>query len=54
MILPLKGIQIVSLATNVPGPVAAARLHDLGASIIKVEPPAGDPLAEYSLVRTLY
>lgn len=48
MMLPLKGIQIVSLATNVPGPVATARLRDLGASIIKVEPPAGDPLAEYS------
>jgi crotonobetainyl-CoA:carnitine CoA-transferase CaiB-like acyl-CoA transferase len=48
MTLPLKGIWVVSLATNVPGPVAAAGLRDLGASIVKIEPPSGDPLAEYS------
>lgn len=46
--LPLEGIRIVSLAINVPGPVAAASLRDLGASIVKVEPPAGDPLIQYS------
>lgn len=42
---PLKGFHIVSLAVNVPGPVAAARLRDLGATVTKVEPPDGDPLA---------
>lgn len=36
---------MVSLAVNVPGPVAAARLVALGAAVTKVEPPAGDPLA---------
>lgn len=46
--LPLEGLRIVSLAINVPGPVAAASLRDLGAAIVKVEPPAGDPLIEYS------
>ncbi len=40
----LDGIKIVSLAVNVPGPVAAWRLGKLGADIIKVEPPQGDPL----------
>jgi alpha-methylacyl-CoA racemase len=35
----------VTLAVNVPGPAAAARLHGLGASVTKVEPPGGDPLA---------
>jgi len=44
MLQPLKGIQVVTLALNVPGPVAAARLVDLGAEGIKVEPPSGDPL----------
>jgi crotonobetainyl-CoA:carnitine CoA-transferase CaiB-like acyl-CoA transferase len=39
------GARIVSLAVNVPGPVAAAALRDLGASVVKVEPPGGDPLA---------
>ena len=41
---PLDGVRVVSLAVNVPGPVAAARLADLGADVVKVEPPAGDAL----------
>src|SRR5262245_25075885 len=41
----LRGVRVVTLAQNVPGPVAAAMLRDLGAGVIKVEPPAGDPLA---------
>jgi alpha-methylacyl-CoA racemase len=41
----LDGMRAVSLAVNVPGPTAAARLVALGASVTKVEPPAGDPLA---------
>ncbi len=35
----------MTLAVNVPGPAAAARLHELGASVTKIEPPEGDPLA---------
>jgi alpha-methylacyl-CoA racemase len=42
---PLDGTRVVSLAVNVPGPTTAARLVALGASVTKVEPPAGDPLA---------
>jgi len=42
--LPLRGFRIVTLAVNVPGPVAAARLSQLGAEVFKVEPPHGDPL----------
>jgi alpha-methylacyl-CoA racemase len=38
----LEGVKIVSLALNVPGPVAAARLTKLGAEVTKVEPLAGD------------
>jgi len=38
----LQGVKIVSLALNVPGPVAAARLTKLGAEVTKVEPPTGD------------
>lgn len=41
---PLKGITVLSTALNIPGPVAACRLRELGAEVIKVEPPAGDPL----------
>jgi crotonobetainyl-CoA:carnitine CoA-transferase CaiB-like acyl-CoA transferase len=38
-------VRIVSLAQNVPGPVAVARLVRDGASAVKVEPPSGDQLA---------
>ena len=38
-------MKIVSLALNLPGPVAVARLVAEGATAIKIEPPWGDPLA---------
>jgi crotonobetainyl-CoA:carnitine CoA-transferase CaiB-like acyl-CoA transferase len=41
-------VRVVTLAVNVPGPGACARLLALGAEVAKVEPPAGDPLAAYS------
>lgn len=40
---PLANIRVVLLALNLPGPVAAARLQGLGAAVVKVEPPSGDP-----------
>ncbi len=40
----LTGIRAVSLAVNVPGPAAADRLREMGAAVVKVEPPSGDPL----------
>jgi crotonobetainyl-CoA:carnitine CoA-transferase CaiB-like acyl-CoA transferase len=39
----LEGLRVVTTALNLPGPAACARLRDLGASVAKVEPPAGDP-----------
>jgi len=44
----LQDRHVLSLALNVPGPVAAARLAGLGATVTKVEPPGGDPLATVS------
>lgn len=41
---PLAGATVITLAVNLPGPLAAARLAALGARVIKVEPPTGDPL----------
>jgi crotonobetainyl-CoA:carnitine CoA-transferase CaiB-like acyl-CoA transferase len=38
-------VRIVSLAQNVPGPVAVARLVRGGARAVKIEPPSGDQLA---------
>jgi len=40
----LDGVRIVTMAQNVPGPLAAARLRLAGARVTKIEPPAGDPL----------
>ncbi len=42
----LADIRIVTLAPSVPGPVAAARLRDLGATVVKLEAPGGDLLEE--------
>ena len=42
---PLRGIRVVSLAVNLPGPLTAARYTALGAAVTKVVPPSGDPLA---------
>jgi crotonobetainyl-CoA:carnitine CoA-transferase CaiB-like acyl-CoA transferase len=43
----LQGITVVSLALNLPGPLAAQQLAQLGAKVIKVEPPSGDPMEHY-------
>jgi alpha-methylacyl-CoA racemase len=43
----LDGLRVVTMALNLPGPVACARLRDLGARVTKVEPPAGDPFESY-------
>jgi alpha-methylacyl-CoA racemase len=40
--------RIVALVTNLPGPLAAARLVRLGAEVVKFEPIDGDPLATMS------
>ena len=44
----LKGVRVVSIAVNVPGPATIARLVAHGATALKVEPPWGDPLARLS------
>ncbi|MDQ2758176.1 MAG: CoA transferase [Actinomycetota bacterium] len=47
-VAPLTGVEVVTIAVNLPGPAAVARLAALGAHVVKVEPPAGDPLAVYT------
>ena len=45
---PLKGIRVLSLALNLPGPAALMRCRQMGATCIKLEPPAGDPMGHYN------
>jgi len=55
---PLKGVRILSLALNLPGPAAMMRLQAMGATCSKLEPPApaampagtpGDPMGMYNM-----
>ncbi|MFJ5714269.1 CaiB/BaiF CoA transferase family protein [Neobacillus sp. NPDC093127] len=39
----LKGVKVIDFTNYLPGPFATLRLAELGAEIIKVEPPEGDP-----------
>jgi len=39
---PLDGVQVLEIANWIAAPAAATLLADLGASVIKVEPPQGD------------
>lgn len=43
MPLLLSGLRVLDLTRNLPGPFATRLLADLGATIVKVEPPEGDP-----------
>jgi alpha-methylacyl-CoA racemase len=44
----LQGIKIVNIGLNAPAPIAALRLARMGASVIKIEPPSGDPLEKFA------
>lgn len=54
---PLRGVRVLSLALNLPGPAALMRLRAMGATCTKAEPPApkglpagtpGDPMGQYN------
>jgi crotonobetainyl-CoA:carnitine CoA-transferase CaiB-like acyl-CoA transferase len=40
--LPLEGVRVVEYAQYVAGPLCGVLLADLGADVVKVEPPGGD------------
>lgn len=40
---PLDGVRVADFSVLFPGPLATTLLADLGADVVKVEPPTGDP-----------
>lgn len=40
----LAGTKVLDLSVYIPGPFATQWMADLGAEVVKVEPPAGDPM----------
>lgn len=45
--LPLKALRILDLSTVVMGPYASHILAEMGADVVKLEPPAGDQVRHY-------
>jgi alpha-methylacyl-CoA racemase len=43
---PLAGVTVADLTRYLPGPFASRELLRLGARVVKVEPPDGDPVAQ--------
>jgi alpha-methylacyl-CoA racemase len=43
---PLAGLQVVDLTRYLPGPFASRELLRLGARVVRLQPPGGDPLRE--------
>jgi len=49
MTAPLEGIRVLEVASWLAAPSAGALMADLGADVIKVEPPGGDPFRSFLL-----
>ncbi len=45
----LKGVRVLDMSQYLPGPFAARMLADMGADVVKVEPPGGDPVRSLDL-----
>lgn len=44
---PLEGIRVLEIANWLAAPAASALMADMGADVVKVEPPDGDPWRQY-------
>lgn len=46
MTAPMEGLRVLDLSSIVLGPIAAMNMGDMGADVIKIEPPEGDNIRE--------
>src|ERR1700743_1703477 len=44
---PLDGVKVIALSAYIAGPYGCTLLADMGADVIKIEPPTGDTLRQY-------
>jgi len=40
----LEGLKVIDFSAFLPGPLASLILADMGADVLKIEPPAGDEM----------
>lgn len=46
----LSGMKVLDLSQYIPGPYATLLLSDMGAAVVKIEPPQGDPMRTFGPV----
>jgi len=46
--LPLRGVRVLDVTRLLPGPYATRVLAELGAEVIKIEPPDGGDYARWT------
>jgi crotonobetainyl-CoA:carnitine CoA-transferase CaiB-like acyl-CoA transferase len=48
---PLDGIRVLEFGQLIAGPLVGSMLGDFGADVVKIEPPAGDPMRDWGQAR---
>ena len=52
--LPLEGVRVVEFCQVLAGPYCGMLLADMGADVVKIEPPDGDMMRQWPPIRDGY